>query len=158
MALMKPREPGSLEDAIARIAGRLGFDQLGRTVLGHASGSRLRQCADPEQEAQLSVRDAIKLDLAYVAETGEAPPILSVYAERLAAANQPVREHTIKTPAARVLEIVGEIGELSGDVERVFADRRMTTSEHAKLVKDIRDAKKALSRLDYDLRALRGRA
>lgn len=158
MTLMKPREPGSLEDAIARIAGRLGFDQLGRTVLGHASGSRLRQCADPEQDAQLSVRDAIKLDLAYVAETGEAPPILTVYAERLAAAAPSGPAHTVKAPAARVLEIMGEIGELSGDVERVFSDHRMTASEHAKLAKDIADAKKALTKLERDLRALRGPA
>ena len=158
MTLMKPREPGSLEDAIARIAGRLGFDRLGRTVLGYASGSRLRQCADPEQDAQLSVRDAIKLDQIYVAETGEAPPILTVYAERLAAAATDAVAHTIKPPAARVLEIMGEIGELSGDVERVFADRRMTPAEHAKLAKDIDDAKKALTRLERDLRALRGPA
>ena len=156
MTLMKPRPPGTIEDALATIGGRLGFDHAGRTILGHASGSRLRQCADPEQDAQISVRDAIKLDMVFVNSTGEAPPILTVYAERLAALTPAAPVHTLKTPAARVLEIVGEIGELSGDVERVFADRRMTPNEHAKLAKDIDDAKKALTRLERDLRALRG--
>ena len=153
MALMKPRQPGTIEDALATIGGRLGFDHAGRAVLGHASGSRLRQCADPEQDAQISVRDAIKLDVAFVAETGEAPPILTAYAERMAATATLGPTHTVKTPAARVLEIVGEIGELSGDVERVFADRRMTVAEHAKLAKDIADAQKALTRLERDLMA-----
>lgn len=159
MTLMKPRTPGTIEDALARIAGRLGFDRAGRDVLGHASGSRLRQCADPEQDtAHISVRDAIKLDHAYVAETGEAPPILTAYAERLAELSTDAPAHAVKTPVSRVLEIVGEVGELSADVEKVFGDGRMTPVEHAKLDKDIKDAMRALGKLERDLRAMRSKA
>lgn len=149
MSLQKPRLPGSIEDALARVCGVLGFDAAG-AMLGHASGSRLRQCADPEQDAQISLRDAIRLDREYRAATGDAPLLLAVHAELVGPAPG-AAPHAAKAPLARMLELTQELGETASDLSQAHADGKITPAEHAKLDKDLRDVVRAAERLRRDI-------
>lgn len=149
MSLQKPRRPGSIEDALARVCGVLGFDAAG-ALLGHASGSRLRQCADPEQDAQIHLRDAVKLDRRYCDTTGDAPPLLTVYAELLGP-RADAAPHVPQPLDRRMLQLAAEVGELAGDLAGANADARITPREHAKLAKDLRDLGAVLDRLRRDL-------
>jgi hypothetical protein len=149
MSLQKPRLPGSIEDALARVCGVLGFDEAG-ALLGHASGSRLRQCADPEQDAQIHLRDAIKLDRRYCDTTGDAPPLLTVYAELLGP-RADAAAHVPQPLDRRMLQFFDEAGELARDLAKANADARISPREHAKLAKDLRDLGNVLARFGRDL-------
>jgi len=149
MSLRKPRIPGTIEAALARACGVLGFDEAG-SLLGHASGSRLRQCADPEQDAQVNMRDAAKIDIAYRAATGDAPPLLTAYLELLGPAPG-APPHAALPLDRRMLQFFDEAGELARDLALANTDARISPREHAKLAKDLRDLGTVIERLRRDL-------
>ncbi|MFC3097350.1 hypothetical protein [Alteraurantiacibacter palmitatis] len=81
--MTKRRAPLSPEAALARIAGHLpnAWDDMAE-ALGK-SASYLRQCGDPDRREQLSVTDAIALDLAYARAGGQGYPLRESYDAQL---------------------------------------------------------------------------
>ncbi len=80
---MKPRPSGSHEHALIRIYGLLGFDTLtGKAGVTGKSESLLRAWSDPDEPAEIPLYQAIALDRAAKAATGETP-ILDVYQRQM---------------------------------------------------------------------------
>jgi hypothetical protein len=73
--------PASFEQAIARIAGELGWDEAA-AVIGK-KGRTLRDYGDSDVSYGISLEDAFKLDCAYRAAGGDGVPILQTYLFRL---------------------------------------------------------------------------
>jgi hypothetical protein len=79
--MTKVRAPTSFEDAITRIAGRIGWAEMAG-ITGKAERT-VRNWSDPETGAVPSIDEACRLDAAYLAAGGGDPPIGTVYAMRL---------------------------------------------------------------------------
>ncbi|WP_394652355.1 hypothetical protein [uncultured Sphingomonas sp.] len=84
--MTKVRAAGTIEDALFRVLGHIGVDRAAEEVLG-ISGDYLRRLSDPDSRYRLTVEDAIKLDLAYLAAGGGAAPIYQTYTLLLDQAN-----------------------------------------------------------------------
>jgi hypothetical protein len=79
--MTKLTAPASFEQAIARIAGELGWDEAA-AVIGK-KGRTLRDYGDSDVQYGISLEDAYKLDCAYRAAGGDGLPILQTYQMRL---------------------------------------------------------------------------
>lgn len=79
--MTKPRRPLTAHRALTRIADRLGWDGCAE-ALGLSDWS-IRKWADPDAGREISFRNAIRLDAAYLRAGGETAPLLECYAARV---------------------------------------------------------------------------
>lgn len=79
--MTKVRPPVSFERAIANIAAVIGWDGCA-SVLGK-SESYARKLSDPDIEREICIRDARRLDQAYLRAGGGGTPMLDAYAFQL---------------------------------------------------------------------------
>ncbi|MCC2976226.1 hypothetical protein LK533_06005 [Sphingomonas sp. PL-96] len=75
--MTKQRPPLSFEQAIARIAGLLGWEEAAGLI--GKKGKTLRDYGDPDVATGICLADAFTLDCAYRAAGGEGLPILQTY-------------------------------------------------------------------------------
>lgn len=80
--MTKAREPNTFEDAILRIADRIGWDAAADVV---GKGERVvRNWSDPDMDRRPDIEECLKLDMAYLSAGGSAPaPLLAVYLARM---------------------------------------------------------------------------
>lgn len=76
--MTKPRVPISFGQAIARIAGVIGWDEAG--LLCGRAGRTARLWSETDKTASPTLEQAIALDSAYLAAGGLGAPILECYA------------------------------------------------------------------------------
>lgn len=69
--MTKQRPPLSIENALFQVLGRIGIDEAAR--LTSRSTDYLRSLSDPENRYRLTCEDALTLDDAHQALTGERP-------------------------------------------------------------------------------------
>ncbi|WP_439539497.1 hypothetical protein [Sphingomonas sp.] len=69
--MTKARPPLSIENALFQVLGRIGIDEAAR--LTSRSTDYLRSLSDPENRYRLTCEDALTLDDAHQALTGERP-------------------------------------------------------------------------------------
>lgn len=79
--MTKPRPPASFEQAITRIAGLIGWEEVAR--LTGRSDRAVRDWSDPDIESLPTIAQAFALDAAYRAAGGGEAPMHSTYALRL---------------------------------------------------------------------------
>ncbi|MEM9965522.1 MAG: hypothetical protein AAGC58_09265, partial [Asticcacaulis sp.] len=79
--MTKLRPPLSVYRALSRIADIIGWDGCA-AVCGKTEWT-MRKYADPDAEREISLRDAIRLDLAYRRAGGRGMPLFQAYALRL---------------------------------------------------------------------------
>ncbi len=149
MRPLKPRPPGSIADAVTLIMGALSAEGAGAAV--GKSAALVRKWADPDHACVPDANQIMALDAAFRAATGGRGPIGAVIAAAESADGRPVPAHLAKDPHARLAEIMAEVGEVAGDLQRAHADGVLSVRERARLVKDARDAKKSLDRMIGDL-------
>jgi fructose-specific component phosphotransferase system IIB-like protein len=82
--MTKLRAPLSLDTALARIAGLVGWDAMGRAV-GH-SASFVRKWGDIDSGKRIPLACAIALDKSYQVGGGDGAPILEFYLSEIDAA------------------------------------------------------------------------
>lgn len=79
--MTKARDPSTFEDAIVRIADRIGWGAAADAV---GKGERVvRNWSDPDMDRQPTIDEAMALDAAYLAAGGGEPPLMAVYGRRL---------------------------------------------------------------------------
>ncbi len=145
---VKPRHPVTFKGALTRILGALGL--TASSVVGR-SDSLVRAWADPDRIEYPSIENALQLDIAMVHAVGVAP-IFDVYRQLLEDATRDVA-HAAQAPEARMLQVVAELGELSGGLAAGFADGRLTLDEARHLQRDVAEAIEKLSALSKDIDA-----
>jgi hypothetical protein len=150
MTVVKPRHPVSWPGAVTRIMGALGL--AAAQAIGK-SDSLIRKFADPDHDAVPNLDQAVALDAAFMAATGDEAPILRVYLLRLEAATAGV-PHAAQAPHKRLIRVMAESGEIAADLHRALADGKLTPAERATLQKDIADAIEQLTAMSRDLDAL----
>ncbi|MFT4091874.1 MAG: hypothetical protein QM645_14185 [Asticcacaulis sp.] len=79
--MTKARPPLTVYRALSRIADLIGWD--GCASVCDKTEWTMRKYADPDAEREISMRDAIRLDLAYRRAGGEGAPLFQAYALRL---------------------------------------------------------------------------
>ncbi len=79
--MTKPRAPLSVEQALARIAGLIGYDSMS-TVTGRCPG-HIRAWGDPDRDDQIPLDKAIALDCAYISAGGDDAPLYAAYTHKL---------------------------------------------------------------------------
>lgn len=88
--MTKLRQPLSPYRALMRIADLIGYD--GCAAVLNKTEWTIRKYADPDTEREISLRDAIRLDLAFSRAGGDGAPLFEAYAARLATELEPVDE------------------------------------------------------------------
>lgn len=79
--MTKLRGPATFEQAIVRIAGRIGYDGCSAAV---GKGERqVRNWSDPDHTSRPDILESLKLDLAYRLAGGGEAPILAAFARQL---------------------------------------------------------------------------
>lgn len=150
MSPQKLRRPGTFEDAITRIAGRLTADGAGAAI--GRSGSLVRKAGDPDMEVSLSLQQALALDAAWRRDGGEGDgPILEAYAGLLDAAGAPAA-HEPGEPLLRIKVAGHEFQEAIG----AFIELRIQGVTPLRLHQaetEIMEAITALQAMLADLRA-----
>lgn len=79
--MTKLRAPMTAYRALSRIADLIGWDGCASVV--EKSEWTVRKYADPDTEREISLRDAMRLDLAYRRAGGDGAPLFEAYAARL---------------------------------------------------------------------------
>lgn len=84
--MTKPRAPLTYDNALAKIAGVIGWEAMGRAV-GQAERT-VRDWGDPDIERGCPIEAAELLDLSYQSAGGEGAPMHDTFALRLDCARQ----------------------------------------------------------------------
>lgn len=79
--MTKARPPLTFYRALSRVADLIGWD--GCAAVCAKSESTLRKYGDPDAEREISLRDAMRLDLAFARAGGDGAPLFQAYAARL---------------------------------------------------------------------------
>lgn len=112
--MTKLRQPATFADAVTRIAGVLTWSGMA-DVVGKAERT-VRNWSDPETNTLPTVEDAMRLDAAFVAQAGGAPPILSVYGFRLEQVIRPAPD------AAAIAAVTGSAAIEGGQAIKALVD------------------------------------
>lgn len=105
--MTKSRAPLTVENAVFKVLGLIGAERAAE-VTGRGS-DYVRSLSDPDTRYRVTVEDAIKLDLAFIAAGGDGTPILSTY-ELLLEAGVTAFGNSAEL-AARTLAAIKEGGE-----------------------------------------------
>lgn len=81
VAMTKQRDALTFENALARIAGRIGWGEVARIC--KVKERAARNWSDPDTSSAVRLEQALALDLAFLAAGGKGPPLLYCYADRL---------------------------------------------------------------------------
>lgn len=79
--MTKQRAPLTFEQALTRVAGRIGWAEAAG-IAGQAERT-VRNWSDPDTSAAITLEKALLLDLAYLLAGGDVAPFLCCYATRL---------------------------------------------------------------------------
>lgn len=127
--MTKPRDATSIEDAVMACIGRLGSERAAE--IAGKSASFLRQCSDPDNERQIAVSVALRLDLTMRLE-GYGQPIFDAYAALLK--NQPSGRASL-CPMQAFLGIAKDLGPLADAVTTALSDGRIDPAEHREILR-----------------------
>ncbi len=154
--MTKPRTPQSLEDGIQRAIGILTGGGVAEVT---GKSRRLVQLwADEDDDAhQCPLFQAVRLDAACIS-AGQQPPIFDVYARMLGQVQAP--PHVAADPRDRLMEVMREVGELTGEVRAAIAPqgpggRKVTMTEYVRIAGEAADLREQLDKLLADIDAMR---
>ncbi|MCW2366561.1 hypothetical protein M2336_002779 [Sphingobium sp. B1D7B] len=153
--MTKVRRPLSIDAALARIAGQVpgGWKAMGEAV-GYEERT-VRKWGDEDQDGEVNVPAAIKLDLLYQKHGGEGRPIYDVYGLMLGAAVAEAYTDQFEI-LRRVINVVKETGEAKAALVRLSlpgateADRRAAQRE---VIEALDELKNILPLLEHVERA-----
>lgn len=103
--MTKRRDPSTVDDAILRIAARIGWDRAAEAV---GKGERVvRYWTDPDLGREPTFSEAMALDLAYIRDGGGEPPLLALYQLRLerAVQDRPDQEALVNATSLAAKEV-----------------------------------------------------
>ncbi|MEO1084640.1 MAG: hypothetical protein AAFY88_10380, partial [Acidobacteriota bacterium] len=141
---MKPRRPGTAEDAISRISGHLGAEVTG-DLIGR-TGSLIRKAGDPDNDVMLNILQCVPIEAAYKAETGHTP-ILDWYAGELEKVGAPAHE------PVSTLEVMGHCIKEHSEAMQALAKEPQTYRELCESLKELDEAAEAIERAKQNLQA-----
>lgn len=116
---MKLRAPRRFASAVTRIKNAMGDEKCAELV--DRSPSLIRKWSDPDHPSRPNLQQALVLDVAFVEAGHGAPPILSMYQERLARA---VTIESTQPPidvALAALSVQAAVGDISENILSVRA-------------------------------------
>jgi hypothetical protein len=145
--MTKIRQPDSFSDAVHVIAAALTWEGAAAAI--GKSVSLVRQFADPDAEAKPNIEQALKLDVAYTAHTGEAGPIGLLYAENshpLPATHKPQPLHQ------RLCDLGKQVGDVYAATAAALADGKVNSRERAAILRECGDVEQVIRKIKRDLR------
>lgn len=153
--MTKLRAPGSVEDGVLQAIAILGDEGAARAT--GKSATMARQWSAPDNERQIQMRDAVKLDAACEL-AGYAALLLRAYRSDLArqVAAGGGRLHRAGDPLERVADLLAEAGDVARAVREAAKDGRYDMQELARIAKEGREVVDAVEALMLDLRNTKG--
>lgn len=111
--MTKLRDPLSVEAAICAVADVIGWGALAKVC--NVSDRAARNWADPEVPTSITVANAMKLDLEFLAAGGASTPITGAIHGRMQLACRAAQQATAASDAlrplsARIVRLNGEVG------------------------------------------------
>ena len=111
---MKLRTPRRFASAVTRIKNALGDDKCAEIV--DRSSSLIRKWSDPDHPSRPNLKQALALDVAYIEGGHGAPPILSMYQQRLARAVTIESKKPAVDVALAALSVQAAVGDISESI------------------------------------------
>lgn len=130
--------------------GALSAEGAG-AVIGK-SGSLIRAAADPDNDHQLNLTQALALDLAYQAAGHGEAPIYRAYRHRVLLHGP--APHDAADPVDRFMDVTREHGELAGELRAAAHDLHWTAVERNRVLAAIAEARAELDRLERDVEVI----
>lgn len=146
--MQKIRQPDSFAGAVTLIAVTIGFDEAAKAI--GKSEALVRKFTDPDCDSLPSVEQALAMDAAYVAFTGQPGPLCLVYGDKLKELVGQL-QHAAKPPKERLIDIHGEVGGIHAAVADALSDGKVTNTERARIVKEAKEAIAAINALIRDV-------
>ncbi|WP_303828909.1 hypothetical protein [Asticcacaulis taihuensis] len=147
--MTKLRAPMTAYRALARIVDLIGWDGCA-SVVGKSEAT-IRSYSDPDTEREITLRDAMRLDLAYRRAGGHGTPLFEAYAARLE-----IELRSEATKPAQILHASREAARESG--EALDAALSMATGEgdHQEALREVGEAVAAFQGLYTQLQRYAG--
>lgn len=148
--LQKPREPETIEAAIALIGARLDFDAVGAALTPRRGGGAVRAWADPDQMKPAPAHFLPQLGAIWTHATGEPCPIAAV----LTRLNQAVLERgrragagAAESPKDLMVGLAAEVGDVARVLDAALKDSNLTLKERADLAVEINQVEEKLRQM-----------
>lgn len=143
--MTKPRAPGTVEEALVRIAAQVpgGFETMGARV--EFSAGYVRAWGDPSRVEQLPLTAAIELDLLFLEHGGDGTPCHEHFTRALELAHERRFGDRIELARAAV-DLIAEAGE-AGAFTVAATLPGATRADRQRAVKELIDLDRALKRV-----------
>jgi len=148
---MKPRTPGSVEDALIIIYGHLGVEDAALAV--GKSTQHVRRWSDPDDDALPNIQQAMQLEKACIRASG-AQPLSDVWSRVMLAAASAAARPAEPLPDS-ILDVTGKVGELANMVRKSMADGQVSRSEGDQILRAIAQLRTQTDELEAALMAVR---
>jgi hypothetical protein len=147
--MTKIRQPDSFSDAVHVIAAALTWEGAAAAI--GKSVSLVRQFADPDAEAKPNIEQALKLDAAFAAHTGEPGPIGLLYCEQSkehgnGEAHKPAPIHQ------RLCDLGKQVGDVYAATTQALEDGKVTSRERAAILRECGDVEQVIRKIKRDMK------
>lgn len=144
--MTKARQPLTLEDAITRVAARIGWAEAGEAV-GKVD-KVVRNWSDPDMAREPTFSEMLALDAAYLRAGGGEPPILTAYARLLNC------QDLVPADAAQLAEITGKAARETGEALAALIAASQPGASQTERVIATREVSESIEVLTHGLRVL----
>lgn len=145
--MTKIRQPDTLADAVHVIAATVGWANTAAAI--GKSESLVRQFADPDADPKPNIDQALKLDAAYTARTGEPGPIGLYYAEQ---SFNPADLHKPAPIHQRLCDLGKQVGDVYAAAAEAMADGRLSARERERILRECGDVEAVIRKIKRDVK------
>jgi hypothetical protein len=147
--MTKIRQPDSFADAVHVIAATIGFEEAAAAI--GKSVSLVRQFADPDADAKPNIEQALRLDAAFAARTGEPGPIGLLYCEQ-SKEHGNGQDHKPAPIHQRLCDLGKQVGDVYAATAEALADGKVNSRERAAILRECGDVEQVIRKIKRDLR------
>lgn len=147
---MKPRTPGSIEDALTIICGVLGIDKAAQIV--GKSESHVRGWTDPDNDREIGLKQAMKLEAECIRMSGQ-KPLTSVWVRAM---NAIAASEGPQIPAEPMpestMDIMMQVGQVAETVRAALADNHICRADKIAVLRACEAMRKEVEDLEHSVR------
>jgi hypothetical protein len=143
---MKPRTPGTIEDALTILCAGIGFADAAQVV--GRSEQHVRRWTDPDDVSLPNIKQAAQLDAEHIRKTGEAmlTPLLVKWMEALCKRAKKKEAECLPTS---LMDVTAQIGLLAGCVRDAAEDGKVCRQERDQLLRHVANLRKEIDDMDH---------
>lgn len=150
---MKPRQPGSIEDALTMICGAIGFGVAAQAV--GRSEQHVRRWTDPDDDSLPNVKQAMQLEVAALRAVGQMPLTTAMMRWMKAVQRAENIEVGKAEPVSQsVMDVAVQLGTLTASVREAMRDDRMSANERNRILRELARMRDEMDDLERSVMAV----